>query len=116
MDAAPTGALGRRWPLSGRVATALAVACVVIAVVVGALAAYVSRTHYVVPQPRLGGALAPSASAVRLVYAGRVAGVAIGEVQILGFGSLLAGIGAIASGTVAVITLQRRKRGLSEHP
>jgi hypothetical protein len=99
----------------------LAAYCGAVAVALGviAVAVFLSRTPHVIPQipqiPSPGASLPPPGTKFPLVYAGKMSGADILLVQIAGFGSLLAGIGAIACGTVAVVLLLRRKREQPEY-
>jgi hypothetical protein len=111
----PDGAVryGRRRQ-SARIA-GLAACCAALAIALGVVtvAVFLSRTsHYIqhaiqgLPSP--GASLSSPGTKFPLIT-GKTPGVDL-LVQITGIGSLLAAIGALACGTAAVITLQRRKR------
>jgi hypothetical protein len=115
MDKVPNGAVhqGRRVQ-SARMAglaaycAALAIALAVIAVVV-----LLHSGPHLPPLsqfPSPGASLSSPGTEIPLVSAGKTPGVDVRLVQIAGLGSLLAAIGAIACGTVAVNKLLRRKR------
>jgi hypothetical protein len=120
MDNVPPGAIRyRRWPLSARMSSGLAVLFVVVAVVLGVVTFLELRdlrdvVAAKIPQLPSPDAQLPRSGSVRLVYAGKVAGVNIALLQLAGIGSFLAAIGAIACGTVSGITLRRRRRAQSE--
>jgi hypothetical protein len=117
MDDLPDGAAryGGRRP-SARIA-GLALYCVALAVALGvvAVAVFLHSSPHLPHFPSPGASLSSSATTcwptctVPLRSAGRIPSVDIAMIRIAGFGSLLAAIGAIACGTVAVSKLGRRK-------